>query len=424
MSTNTTTSAPAADAGGAPNAPQEGATPPAEQPTTTESKPLTEAEARTLLRKHSQPSRDNERDPLDGEAEQDPLLTHSEDAERDPLGEAIECAEEESEAEPNQTAPDGETPGSTEGTAAAEEVPAKPETEAEADAPEQPEADGPRGRKRLNIFRKNDQGEYVYNAQERAAMQFADEEGVGFIEAWHRLFGDMPKAETATATNETKPVEQPKELTVEEITSQIATLRAQRKEAAKNLDGEKSNELTEQIEDLLEQKNAAQQRDAERGRAQQTAAQQHEVAQRASMDRAGKMYPDAVKDGTALHGALIVEIGKIERSNPAFFRDPEWPEMLSAKLAGKLGIAPLLEKPAAVAPAPAKTAAPAAQAAPAKPVAPKQAARPAPAPGGVSPAPRQQTTADFQARLQAARERNDIPAVRALMREAQKMRAS
>jgi hypothetical protein len=258
-------------------------------------------------------------------------------------------------------------------------------------------------------------------------MQFADEEGVGFIEAWHRLFGEMPKENTATTKNEAKPEEQPKELTVEEITSQIATLRAQRKEAAKNLDGEKSNELTEQIEDLLEQKNAALQRDAERGRAQQSAAQQHEAAQMASMGRAGKMYPDAVKDGSELHAALTVEIGRIERSNPAFFRDPEWPEMLSAKLAGKLGIAPLLEKPAVAAPAPAKTAAPAAQAAPAtqaKPVAPKQAARPAPAPGGVSPAPRQQTVADFQARLQAARDRNDIPAVRALMREAQTMRTS
>lgn len=374
----------AADVAATETKPADGVTPP--PAAAAEGKaPLTLAEAKEVLRKGSAPSETDGADPLDGQQERDPL-------EIDPFAERDPILAKTGEESPTEEVPAGETPAETE----VEEVP----TEAK------PEAEEPQdGRKRININRKVD-GEFVYNPQERAAFQLADDEGIGFVQAYNRLFGEMPKADT-TKTEPAKPVQ--KEPTSVEITEQITALRTQRKDAAKLLDSEKANELTEKIEDLLDQKNLATQREARREVDQQVRAKQHETAQADSMQKAAAMFPDAVKEGSELHDGLVVEIARLERANPAFFRDPEWPEALTAKLAARLGLSPTAAKKVATEKPAAKQAAP---------PPPKQAARPAPAPGGIkSPGSNKTNVQEFHAKLEALKAKGDIPAIVAMMRE-------
>lgn len=352
------------------------------------SKPMTMEEAAAILKNADNPRPASEEiDPLLAEqADEDPLLS------RDSAGNLIQDEEPAVEVE-QEAEPEGEKP--------AEEA-AKPAV----DPADEEAEDAPKGRKRLNINRRTPDGSFVHDSKERAAMQLADERGIGVIAAYNELFGDI----SPVAKEAEKPAEEAsaKEPTVSDITSQINALRAQRKEAAKSLDTEKSNDLTEQIEDLLDQKNLAVQRDAERGRAKQTQAQQAKTLEQASIEAATKLFPDAAKDGSELNTALTLEIARLDKVNPSFFKDPEWPEALTAKLAARFGIAPISTK------TPAKTgeAKPAA-----KPTPPKQAARPAPSPGGI-PAARVANAQDMAARIQAARDRRDMPALDALVREA------
>jgi hypothetical protein len=391
----------------------------AQQPATageTPAKPeMTEAEARAALRAGSRPQAE-ERDPLAESPEgEDPLLTHDQDNDADPLGVLVEATEE-AETDAGTTT-DTEATGETPVATTESEIVAVPEAEA-AKTTEDEDAH-PQGRKRLNIFRKNAAGEYVYDARERAAMQFADESVIGVIEAYTRLFGEMPKAQVTPGTKEQPPEKEP---TAAEIQQQILTLRQQRKDAAVGLDTIKANELTEQIEDLIDQRNAATQLEAERGRAKQTEAERSQSEQLESMHRAGALFPDVTTDGTELHTAITLEIAKIERSNPMFFRDPEWPESLTAKLAARLGVMPVVSKPSeTIKPAPGKSATEPNTVV--RPTPPKQAARPAPAPGGISAQAPKANVQDFQARLSAARTRNDLPAIKALMREARTLNA-
>lgn len=378
----------AADVAATETKPADGVTPPPAAAAKPESKgPLTLEEAKEVLRKGSAPSETDGADPLDGQQERDPLEIDP-FAERDPI-----LAKTDEEATTEEV-PAGETPVETEEVA---EVPAAESPKPEAEEPQD-------GRRRININRKVD-GKFVYNPQERAAFQLADDEGIGFVQAYNRLFGEMPKADT-TKTEPAKPVQ--KEPTSVEITEQITALRAQRKDAAKLLDSEKANELTEKIEDLLDQKNLATQREARREVDQQVRAKQHETAQADSMQKAATMFPDAVRDGSELHDGLAVEIARLERANPAFFRDPEWPEALTAKLAARLGLSPTAAKKVATEKPAAKAAAPP----------PKQAARPAPAPGGIkSPGSNKTNAQEFHAKLEAARAKGDITAIGALIRE-------
>jgi len=389
---------------------------------------LSEAEARALLRKHSKSTAASKRDPLEGEDDSDPLLSHAEDAERDPLGDTIASARADGDDEPDggkaddesdadedeekdkagdKDSEDSEDADRSEGKDSDEDDDAKDASDPEAEDTDEPLG----GRKRLNIFRKNEHGEYVHSPRERAAMQHADEEGIGFLEAWHRLFGGLPGDSreagqgNADAAKDTAPEE---EMSSDEIHRKIQDLRQQRKQAAAGLDAVRVNDITEQIEDLLDHKGAALQREAERGHASRRAAEQHDQAQTASMERAGTMFPHAVKEGSNLHSALTREIARIEKANPAFFRDPDWPEMLTAKLANRMGIAPILVKATASLPVASAPIAP-------KPVAPKQAARPAPAPGGISGAPRQTNVQDYLKKLAAARDSGNPAEIARLM---------
>lgn len=377
-----TTSA-AADAVVAPT-PAEGVTPVARM-----------QEAKAALKASSKPVEELQApDPLDESPEgEDPLLTHDQDlANADPL-------HREGEAEPEAEEETAEV-----------EVPAEPEVVPveEAAPEEEPEAETPHGRKRINIFRKDGAGKFVYSDRERAAMQFADEQGIGVIDAYARLFGDVPGAKPAEPAAKVDP---PKpEPTVADIQAQLADLKAKRREATKNLELDKQSDLSEQIEDLMEAKAKAEMR-AERGEQQkQTAQQKFDSEIQASGARAVAAFPDAAKEDSELSMALT----RARMSKPpGFFEDPEWPETLVAAVAYKMGIAPAKAKIAT----PVKSEVKPAGATPPVKVPPKQAARPAPAPGGVS-APRANDTQDMQNRLAIARKSNDMEAAKAILREA------
>lgn len=362
--------------------------------------PMSEADARAVFAKSKETARPKiETSGLEelvpGENE-DPL---ADPVIKDPLLEGLDGEPEEEE--------EGETPAEP-----AEEVTAE-ETQEEIDAREAAEKTAepaektePDGRKRINLNRKKPDGTPVYSAQERAALSLADEEGIGFIEAWTQLYGAMPEKEAPAAKTEPEA----KAPTSTEIQTQIAELRAKRKEAAKGLDLEKSSDLTEQIEDLLEQKAKAEKREDAVLFQRQAAATAHEQAQVTSMQEAGKLFPDAVAEGTPLHTALAAEIAKIERNNPSVFNDPEWPEGVTARLAARLGIAPATAK------APVKPVVAAAKPA-AKPVAPTKAARPAPAAGGIAaPAPKNDAQ-ELSAKIKAVKSGGTLDQAKSLFRE-------
>jgi hypothetical protein len=85
----------------------------------------------------------------------------------------------------------------------------------------------------------------------------------------------------------------------------------------------------------------------------ETPAQHFERLQTESMTRASQQYPDAVVDGSKLNSALKNEIANLEKSNPGYFQNAHWPEMLTAQLAGQLKIEPVAT-PTVSAPQPAQ----------------------------------------------------------------------
>lgn len=65
------------------------------------------------------------------------------------------------------------------------------------------------------------------------------------------------------------------------------------------------------------------------------AADPAEVAK--SEQRAIALYPDCGKEGTELFKAIESQMDRLEKENPKFFDDPDWPLMLAAKCAEKIG---------------------------------------------------------------------------------------
>lgn len=69
-----------------------------------------------------------------------------------------------------------------------------------------------------------------------------------------------------------------------------------------------------------------------------------------SARRAMVVYPDCMTPGTALFRAVDDERLRLERSDPAFFKDAEWPLVLTRQMAQRLGIAPASASPELVTP--------------------------------------------------------------------------
>ena len=62
-----------------------------------------------------------------------------------------------------------------------------------------------------------------------------------------------------------------------------------------------------------------------------------------STERAVALYPDSGVAGTALSRAIEDERVRLQKVNPAFFNDADWPLMLTSKLAANLGIQPVAQ---------------------------------------------------------------------------------
>lgn len=268
--------------------------------------------------------------------------------------------------------------------------------------PVKTEADG---RKRVNIFRKNADGSFVHSDLTRRAMILADEHGIDLMDALNTLgaggkLSEKP-AEAAPAKKEPTPAE---------IDAQIKDLRVQRKEARDSINDPLADELNDQINDLLIERQNALQRDAQ---VQQTQREtQGTLAQKvdASAQRAVVPYPDAGKEGTALFDAVEAESERLRAVNSPLLLDEDWPETVVAKIATRLGIAPV----AKVAPKAAPSAPVAGKIAPK--VAPKRPATPVPSPGSIS-APVAKVDPRKELEQQIATERDPV-VLKLLMRKA------
>lgn len=337
-------------------------------------------QAREILRQDTaQAASPAGRDPLESlSAERDPL---EQVAENDPLEIGL--------AEPGET-PDAQAQTPEETPPQDEPEPQQTDSEPSTEAEDKPQ----QGRKRLNIYRRNPDGSYVYNERERAILQLSEEQGIGFLQAQRILYGEAPEeTEQAAPEAEARPQEAP---LVDELDSQIASLKAEKKQAADNLDMSRLVEIDEQLEGLREAK-------ARRTVEQQQRASEAQQQLQAHAQRALERFPEASQEGSDLHLAITAEVARMERENPGAFADPRWPMTVAAYCAAELGIAPSSAKPAA-APS-SRTAAP-------KPKLPARPA-PAPAPGTATSASTLPTITQISQKIAEARRRGDMNALKA-----------
>jgi hypothetical protein len=78
--------------------------------------------------------------------------------------------------------------------------------------------------------------------------------------------------------------------------------------------------------------------------------QEFDQAVQDSARRAMVVYPDCMTPGTALFRSVDDERLRLERSDPAFFKNPEWPMILTTEQARRLGIEPASASPQTVTP--------------------------------------------------------------------------
>lgn len=344
------------------------------------------------------------RDPLEESAHSDPLSDEEGRGAEDPLGIADEPTEEQPAAGTGETpAPEtGEQPTETE-TQTEQQEQEEEEEQAPAEA-EEPKGDKQRNRVRVRPERIGD--------RDFAIVELADREGISLKEAEARLYGEA----AATEGKEGDEQQPGKEPTVSDLETQIESLRKEKKQAAQNLDSERVEDLRDQIDEAREKLSELKAKTESR---QSQQAQSQAAAEAASKAQAVKFFPDAAKADTALFRAIAADVARLENSNPAFFRDPEWAETLAAKHAARLGIAPAI---APAKPAPPAAAKPVAKATPAPAAAPAKPARPVPSPASGSAQasvvrPSQPSAADITAKLAAAKASGDIESVRTILRQ-------
>lgn len=380
-----------ADAVTTPALTQDGVTPPPNAVATADS--MSDDQAREILRGAGRkPVR--EVDVLSDEGDgRDPLLDEGTTLE-EVLGYEPETAtdpvpKEEETAETTETA-EAEPEAST-----AEQATEEPPVKTEAD-----------GRKRVNIFRKNADGTFVHSDLTRRAMIMADEHGIDLIDALKTLgAGDKLSEKPAEA------VPAKKEPTAAEIDAQIADLKARRKEAKANFNDDAKDDLTEQIEELLQSRQDALHRDAQAQQAQRETQSTMAEKVNASMAEAIRAYPDSGTEGTPLNVAAQAETDRLHAIQSPLLQDEDWPETVLAKVAARMGIAPVAKTAPVAKPATAPVVK-----APAPKVAPLKRATPVPAPGSVSaPVAKVDPRKELERQIDATR---DPAELQKLMRQA------
>lgn len=349
---------------------------------TSTQKGLTPEEASAILEQADAEAKARRtRDPLADPEDSDPL---ADPQEGDPLGigeldEVLPTDDTTTEETDPETQPEAEVEVDPEG---------EPETEPEA------EVETPK-RIRLNLD--------GFTPQERAILMEARRTGKSYEETKETLFGKTESAPTVEAKADPATPATPQKSSAA-IQAEIDSLKAERRTATKEFDQEKNLEITEKLETAYEQLTEARAREAAVG-------QRYQSAVEASVASAATDYPDALKPGTALHDAIKADKARLERANPAFFDDPEWPETLVLKHAAKLGIAKATASKE-VAPQPT----PEAPKPKAKPQ-PAKAARPVPAPAPGGRTEGVNFAQSIQQRLAEARAKGDSAAVDKIMVE-------
>lgn len=390
--------------------PGSGSSPSTDQPTATttpasttpptDPKALTYEEAGRVLDEAGNPAK-NAADPLADPEEVDPLADPDEP---DPLalGEAESTLDEllpTTEEQPTVPEAEVQPAAPVEG-----EVQTTPTTDEPTTTPAGENEEMPK-RIRLNLEQMN--------ARDFAVILHARKTGKSLREAETDLFGTNTPADQVTTPAATTPEPAPE--SPEQIKAEIESLKAERRTAAEAYDGKTQVEITEKIE-------AAQERLVEARARQTTAAATYESAYTESLALAQTEFPDASKPGTDLHDAILMDKKRLEQVNPRFFDDPQWPETLVFKHAGKLGITPASRakttpaaaattpSPAATAPKPGTT--PAAKPLPVKPARPVVS----PAPGGRADAQATVTAQSIREQLKEATAKGDVAAIDRIQR--------
>jgi len=94
------------------------------------------------------------------------------------------------------------------------------------------------------------------------------------------------------------------------------------------------------------------------GEASAKAQKEFVAAQQESMTKAAALYPEASVQGSALNTAIAERAAQLRTRLPAFFRNKNWPLLLTQQAAARLGIPPKIVPPAPVPAQPAPTTAP------------------------------------------------------------------
>lgn len=329
-------------------------------------------QAREILRKGSATANGREVDPLFMDEGKDPLITPAQDG-HDPLlegttpaeagagtgeaageggeggsGEAAEKKEETAATGAGESGEAGGTAGAQDGTGAgAGGEGAQGEQGEQGEGAETEVGEKQPGRQRINIFRKNDDGTYVYTPRERAIMQLADEQKISLAQAEKELYGTSSAAEAAGGGNgeKTSGNGENKADPAAVIEAKIAELKTKREQAADSLNMKEFTRLTEEIDAAKDElRGIGLQRQREQEQAQSSAQTERQRAETVSMARAVELFEDAGKPDTELYRAIELDMRRYEQSNPHIFDDADWPETLAAKHAARLGIAPKVKK--------------------------------------------------------------------------------
>lgn len=247
--------------------------------------------------------------------------------------------------------------------------------------------------KRIRVNRDN------LSDRDFAIVRLADDQKISFAEAEKRLFGDSKPAEATAADAQA---------TTTSVESRIAQVKTALEAAAETMDtkamlklGEELGELKDQLKDLKSAENSRQQSE------KQTKLEKFSTAEKGSINRAIELYPDANRDGSALHKALNEKKEDLLKSDPEFFANPRWPLLLITDVASELGIGA----------APKGGTKPPPPAAPPL-VVPKKPTRPiVPAEGTATSAASSNPEVALAAELKAATASRDVNAIKAVMRK-------
>jgi hypothetical protein len=153
------------------------------------------------------------------------------------------------------------------------------------------------------------------------------------------------KSVTEATQQQTEQAQAEAPVSIEAITAEIDSISEKMEKASEDFDMKAYHKLNRE---LLSKQNELHQAqlDEVRGEAaaeamRRDARAQVQTAERESETRAVGMFPDVAQEGSELYTAVQLDIQRLERTNPQFFDDPEWPETLAAKNAAKLGISPV-----------------------------------------------------------------------------------